>query len=459
MNNNLLLRTDGYKLSHFKQYPDGTEYVYSYIESRGGKYDKTVMFGLQYYLRKYLTKRISMADVLEAAEIAKAIGAPFNQEGWIYIINEHEGFLPLEIKAAPEGSVIETGNVLVSVINTDPKCFWLTSYVETLLLKIWYPITVATQSHKIKQVIKSYLDETAESSDGILWALNDFGYRGVSSEESAAIGDASHLVSFEGTDTIAGILMARDYYDYTMELPNTIPATEHSTMTIKGREGEEEQVDHILDQYPDGMLAMVLDGYNLWEAILKILKARKEKILGRDGTFVVRPDSGEPVHVVLKTMQLLEEVFGTTENSKGYKVLPPQVRMIQGDGINLESIADILATLKAHGYSAENIVFGMGGALLQQVDRDTQKFAMKASAAKINGEWVEVFKDPITDPGKRSKKGRLILAYNATDGRYETLQYQKEFEDMDHLQTVFKNGFLKNVQKFADIRSRADQNL
>lgn len=450
---NLILMTDSYKFSHYKQYPKGTEYVHSYIESRGGKFDEIVMFGLQAIVKEYLTQPITKEDIDEASEFAKAHGVPFNRQGWEYIRQHHEGYIPLEIRAVSEGTVVKTKNVLAVVENTDPNCAWVTSYFEPLLLRVWYPITVATQSREIKKVIKKFLVETADNAEGLPFKLHDFGARGVSSHESAAIGGAAHIVNFMGSDTVEGIIYAKKYYDAGVAA-FSIPAAEHSTMTIKGREGELEQFERMLDQFPTGLVAVVSDSYDLFNAIDNYWGGvLKEKILAREGTLVVRPDSGNPKEIVLETLNRLGDKFGYTLNQKGFKILPDQVRVIQGDGVNLESIQEILETIADEGgWSADNVAFGMGGALLQQVDRDTQKFAMKASAAKINGKWVDVFKDPITDQGKTSKKGRLALANH--DGELVTVRRNEETKDQ--LVVLYRNGRMINTSNFEQVRERAE---
>ena len=210
---NLILNTDSYKVSMFKQYPAGTTGVYSYIESRGGRYDRTVFFGLQAFIKEYLLWPITQADIDIADEILTAHGEPFNRAGWQYILDKHNGYLPVVIRAVPEGTVVPVKNVLATIENTDPECFWLTTWLETALLRaVWYGTTVATQSYTIKQVILDYLERTGDPGT-IDFKLHDFGARGVSSMESAGIGGAAHLVNFMGTDTITGVLYAREYYN------------------------------------------------------------------------------------------------------------------------------------------------------------------------------------------------------------------------------------------------------
>ena len=456
---NLILNTDSYKMSHFAQYPQGAEYVSSYIESRGGVYPETVFFGLQAFVKEYLTRPISLADIDEADAVCTVHGVPFNREGWEYIFNEYQGYLPLEIEAAPEGAVIPTGNVMVQVTNTDPNCAWLTSYMETALLRaVWYPTTVATVSRACRDVITRYMEETAESLDGLPFKLHDFGARGASSEEAAALGGAAHLVNFMGTDTLSGIMAARRYYNADMA-GFSIPAAEHSTITSWGRDGEIAAYANMIQQFggEGRLVAVVSDSYDFWNAIDNIWGDElKEQVQQFGGTLVVRPDSGEPVEVVPEAIERLMAKFGYETNSKGYRVLPACVRLIQGDGICVRSIDAILAAMKARGLSADNVAFGMGGELLQKINRDTQKFAMKASAICINGGWRDVYKDPITDPGKRSKRGRLALI-NDEQG-YRTVREDALGDQRNALVKVFRTGDMLVDWTFDEVRERAANN-
>lgn len=448
---NLILNTDSYKPSHYLQYPPGTEKVFSYIESRGGKFDKTLFFGLQMFLKDYLSQPITMEMINEAEAFLKVHGEPFNREGWEYILSEYGGKLPLRIRAVKEGTVVPTGNVLVTVENTDPKLYWLTSYIETALLRaVWYPTTVATQSWYIKQLIKSYLEETGDVS-GINFKLHDFGARGVSSFESASIGGAAHLVNFMGSDTISGILALREFYNEPMAA-FSIPAAEHSSITSWGKDREVDAYRNMLDKFakPNSLVAVVSDSYDIYNACTLWGTELKQQIIDSGATVVIRPDSGAPEVVVLEVARILDRYFGSVVNSKGYKVLN-NVRIIQGDGINLNSIKHILDNLKTAGFSADNIAFGMGGMLLQGLNRDTQKFAMKASAALINGEWIDVYKDPITDSGKTSKKGRLALVKDGSTGEFKTVLNPKDLDSF--LEVVWENGELKRDQSLSEIRN------
>jgi nicotinamide phosphoribosyltransferase len=458
---NILLNTDSYKVSMFKQYPAGTTGVYSYIESRGGRYDRTVMFGLQAFIKEYLLDPITQADIDVADEILTAHGEPFNRAGWQYILDTHKGYLPVVIRAVPEGTVVPVKNVLATIENTDPECFWLTTYLETALLRaVWYPTTVATQSYTIKRVILDYLEKTGDPSL-IDFKLHDFGARGVSSMESAGIGGAAHLVNFMGSDTITGVLFAREYYNAGIA-GFSIPAAEHSTITSWGRDSEVKAYENMLTQFakPGSIVAVVSDSYDVFNAASKLWgEELKEKVIASGATVVIRPDSGDPETVCRRLVQILHEKFGAVKNSKGFFVLN-NVRLIQGDGVNEQSIRSILGSFMAYGYSADNIAFGMGGALLQQVDRDTQKFAMKCSSAQINGEWVDVQKDPVTDSGKKSKAGRVTLWKSggefASGVRPPSGWTDKGFGGWSEaLVTVFRDGQIISEFTFDEVRANA----
>jgi nicotinamide phosphoribosyltransferase len=457
---NLLLNTDSYKASHWLQYPPNTSASFFYIESRGGQFERTVFFGLQAIVKGYLLKPITDADIDEAAALYAAHGEPFNEAGWRHIVREHQGMLPIRIRAVPEGSVVPTHQCLVTIESTDPAVFWLPSYLETLLLRLWYPVTVATISWYAKQTIREFLNRTSDQAEALLpFKLHDFGARGVSSAESAALGGLAHLVNFMGTDTVSSLLAAREYYHENMA-GFSIPAAEHSTITSWGRHREMDAYRNMLQQFakPGAIFAVVSDSYDIYHAIREHWgKTLKAEIIASGATLVVRPDSGDPVSVVHQCLELLDESFGHTVNSKGYKVLN-HVRLIQGDGINGQSIRAILERITSAGFATDNIAFGMGGALLQQLNRDTQKFALKCSAAKVDGQWIEVYKDPITDKGKQSKRGRMTLAVNASQ-QYRTVSTEAAMPDGYHdaLETVFENGKLLIDQRLADIRQRADR--
>ncbi len=460
---NRIIDTDSYKASHYLQYPPKTTLVHSYLESRGSErnYPETIFFGLQYLLKRYFVDKFTLADVEEAHEVIIKHGEPFNYEGWKSLVRKHSGRLPLRVRAVPEGSVIPTRNVLMTVENTDPEFYWLTSWFESQLMRIWYPITVATQSYYIKKNVYKFLVETADDADAeILFKVHDFGSRGVSSQETAAIGGAAHLVNFLGTDTMASLMLHRKYYQSEMA-GFSIPAAEHSTITSWGRENEIEAYRNMLRHFakPNALVAVVSDSWNIYEAVETIWGDKlRQEVIDSGATIVIRPDSGEPIEVVSRVAHLLGEKFGTTINSKGFKVLK-NVRIIQGDGVNEKSIQAILECLKNEGFSASNIAFGIGGALLQKIDRDTMKFAYKCSAIVADDRLIEVYKEPFTDSGKTSKKGRLDLIINGAD-QYQTVVLPDAetltFKN-SRMQTVFDNGEIMVDDSLETIRQRANR--
>ena len=454
---NIILLTDSYKVSHHRQYPPDTETVYSYFESRGGGFPETVFFGLQYYLKRYLAgsvvtrKRIEEAAQLFEPHFGNA--GLFHRAGWEHILDQHDGRLPVAIRAVPEGTVTPVSNVLMTIENTDPKCFWLTNYLETLLVQVWYGSTVATQSRAMKQMLVESLEQTGDPSL-IDFKLHDFGFRGVSSVETAGVGGAAHLTSFQGTDTFAGVIVARDFYGCPMA-GHSIPAAEHSTQNSWGREHEVDAMRNMLTQYPDGLVAVVSDSYDIFNACQNLWgRELKDQVLNRDGVLVVRPDSGHPPDVVIKVLGLLGEAFGTETNSKGYRVLNPKVRVIQGDGIDREMLKTILAATQAAGWSTDNVAFGSGGGLLQKMNRDTSKYAFKCASVVVNGTEREVFKDPVTDPGKQSKRGRLALIRRG-DKVVTVRDTERQTDESDLLVEVFRDGIVTREWNFEEVRERA----
>jgi nicotinamide phosphoribosyltransferase len=348
--------------------------------------------------------------------------------------------------------------VLATIENTDPEFFWVTSFLETELLRaIWYPTTVATLSAAARTTLLRYLEATCDDPQGqIAFRLHDFGARGVSSLESAALGGMAHLVNFMGTDTLAALVAARRYYDCDVA-GFSIPAAEHSTITGWGREHEADAYGNMVDQFgkPGATFAVVSDSYDIFNACARIWGDElKAKVVASGATLVVRPDSGDPAETTLKVAQILAERFGTTTNAKGFRVLN-NVRIIQGDGVNLDSLRLCLSNFFHNGFSTENISFGMGGGLLQQVNRDTMQWAMKCSAMQVNGEWRDVYKSPVGDVSKASKKGRLALVRDANGVENTVREETLAAGQVDLLQTVFENGRIVESTTFDAIRERA----
>ena len=472
----LIFKSDSYKFTHSPQYPIGTTKVVSYLESRGGFFENTVFYGLQILIKKHLEGVVvTKEDVIRAKKIIDVhIGENvFNYDGWMRIVEVHGGKIPISIKAVPEGTSLGVGNVLMIVENTDDSLPWITNFCESILLQVWYPITVSTLSMEIKKVIVEYfMKTTSYTKDEIFdiskFSLNDFGYRGSSSDESASIGGSAHIVNFSGSDNISALDLIMKYYNTDEVFAFSIPASEHSTITSWGEENESKSYENMLDSY-QGMRACVSDSYNIINACENIWGGElRDKVLNLNGRLVIRPDSGDPVQTLKLVFNILWNKFGGLINSKGFKVLDDHVRVIQGDGVNYHSIIDILDMMVDEKFSVENIVFGMGGALLQKIDRDTQKFAFKCCLVQIDGHYRDVQKNPteidrngnVTKSFKKSKSGRLKLAKDI-NGKYFTISSNEPDFDKyeDHLVTVFENGELLVDYNFSDIRERATNNL
>ncbi|MCK9567368.1 nicotinate phosphoribosyltransferase [Candidatus Pacearchaeota archaeon] len=455
---NQILDVDSYKSCHFKIYPPGTTAMYDYLESRGGQFGSTIFFGLQYWLKEYLSRRITQIDIDEAATFLAAHGEPFNAAGFQRIV-DNGGYWPVKIKAVPEGTEVPTHNVLMSIESTDPDTFWAVSWLETQLVRLWYPTTVATLSFYCKKMILEALQTSANDPWGeIYFKLHDFGSRGVSSRESAGIGGMAHTVNFYGSDTIEGVRYANHYYNHPMAA-FSIPAAEHSTHTMWGREREYQSHANMVKQFltaPGKVAASVSDSFDYWDILENCWGGDlRDVVKATGGTLVIRPDSGEPPEVVLKSLQVLERKVGMEKNMRGYKVLPPYFRLIQGDGINIKSIPEIIDVVLRHNYSMSNLNLGMGGGLLQLVNRDTQRFALKCSEATINGQRVAISKDPITDPGKRSKAGRQALI--RLDGSFATVR--QEDTKIDELVDVWENGRFLKEYNLEEVRKNSERNI
>lgn len=452
---NICTASDSYKYAHWAQYPKGTEKVYSYFESRNGAtYDQTMFFGLQYLLKKFFVGEVVTRQKIDAAQRrvdAHLAPGAFNICGWNYILEKCGGRLPVTIKAVPEGLPVDTNNVLLTIENNVPEAYWLTNYLETILTHVWAPSTVATMSYNAKHMMMRFLKRTSDNQEAINFMLHDFSFRGVSSFQSAYIESTGHLINFMGTDTFPAVECAMDYYNTPEVVAYSVPATEHSLMTARGKAGEMQILGELLDKYPTGILSVVIDSYDYLAFIANAVKNFKDKILSRDGKLVFRPDSGAPNQVTMEVIDALAAGFGHTTNSKDYKVLNPKVGVLWGDGIDIQGIAGILFTMEVQGWASENIVFGMGGGLCQKINRDIQRFAFKSSYQERDGVGYDIFKNPI-DKSKRSKKGRLKLIRD-TSGRFSTVRENEDGEDI--LEPVFKNGELVREMTFEQVRKNA----
>jgi len=465
----MILMSDSYKYSHHLQTPTGTEFITSYACARGtndSDYSHSVPFGIQMALKKFFLTRITMENVEEAKEIIEMHGEPFNYDAWKYIVEELDGKLPISIESVPEGTPIGIGNVMFQVTNTVAGFAWLTSFVETVLLRDggWYGTTVATNSWTIKRLMKEY-HEKSGSVQGVDFKLHDFGCRGVSSNESAEVGGLGHLVNFMGTDTVPALVAARRYYNEPMAAFSII-ASEHSTITPWGEENENKAHGNMVSLIqPGGIVASVCDSFDIYRTVCDIIGGElKEQIKNSGGTFVVRPDSGDPTTVPIEIIEILMEKFGSTTNDRGYRTLPDCIRVIQGDGINKDSIKVILANLDKAKLTLDNMAFGMGGALLQGINRDTLQFAMKANSITINGVKQDVFKRPVGDTSKASKAGeQALIVEMQEDGDhgptpvYVTVRKDQLGDRKNVLREVYRNGELLIDEDFSTIRERSNK--
>jgi nicotinamide phosphoribosyltransferase len=454
---NILLNVDCYKHTHHAQYPPGTEYISSYIESRGGAYPVTLFFGLQAYLIETLSKPITLENILDAEYICKEQRVPFDRNLWLELLEDHDGYLPVEIEAVPEGTIVPTRNVLVQLVNTDPKYYWVTSFFETALIRaVWYPTTVATLSWMCKQVVRQALERSSDTPELTRLCVHDYGQRGVSSQESAALGGMAHLVNFDQSDTVTGVLAAKRWYNAAGAPGGSGPFHEHAGVCAWGRDREVEAMRRLFEAFGDHThVGLLTDTFDHDNNVLNILGGElKEQIQSFPGLVLIRGDSGDPVQVVSDTVEMLMDRFGSDMNSKGYKVLPPNIKAVHGDGLTLGSLRRIYDELERRGLAADNALFGMGGGLLQQVNRDTVNFGQKANAAKINGEWIDLAKTPTRSEMKRSKPGRLALI--KVDDEYRTVRQEDASPEENLLVPVFRNGKLLRTWGFDEVIARSE---
>lgn len=484
MNLNPIVAIDGYKVDHRRQYPEGTQLIFSNLTARGTRRtytDKMVFFGLQYFIKDFLIDSWNRdffmkpkAEVVAAFErrINNYLGP--NNVGTQHIADLHDlGYLPIKIMALPEGTVYPLKVPCLVIHNTDERFFWLTNYLETILsANVWGMCTSATTAHQYKKILTRYALETDGSTEFVNWQGHDFSFRGMFGVQAATMSGAAHLLSFTGTDTIPAIDFLEQYYNANSDnelVGGSVAATEHSVMCAGGMENELETFRRLIeDIYPAGIVSIVSDSWDFWQVMTDFTVKLKDKILTRDGKVVFRPDTGCPVKVIcgdpdaksgspenIGAIECLWRVFGGNETSQGYKVLDPRVGLIYGDSITIERAEAICAGLKAKGFASTNVVFGIGSYTYQYVTRDTDGFAVKATFAKVNGVDREIFKAPKTDDGtKRSAKG-LVAVFKNNEGEYY-LKDQASWEDVANceLKPVFENGELLINQSLEEIRQR-----
>lgn len=432
---NPILLVDSYKTNHYNMYPKDTSMIYSNLTARKSRIEgvnSIIFFGLQHFLHEYLQGKFQKEFFDKKWEEV--------EEEYKFAINtstEHIkalhdlGYLPICIKAVPEGTKVPIRVPCMTIYNTKPEFYWLTNYLETLIsCQLWQPITSATIAAEYWKILSKYAKETTGSDAGVQWQAHDFSMRGMSSVESAILSGMGHLTSFTGTDTIPAIYALRSSYKADGLIGASVPATEHSVMCMGTREDEVGTFSNLLDLYPSGILSVVSDTWDLWKVLTDYLPQLKDKILARDGKLVIRPDSGDPVDIVcgLNTrirketeedcihdfstseifeengeyfeivdryshgeylgvmkgkkldlkepeikgvVELLWDVFGGTVNDLGYKVLNPCVGAIYGDSITTERAEEMCKRLKDKGFASTNIVLGVGSFTYQYNTRDT----------------------------------------------------------------------------------------
>ena len=524
-----ILLTDGYKLDHRRQYPEGTEYVYSNWTPRSCHYypeakEGAVVFGIQYFIKEYLMKQFQEDFFNKPKDVAVAefkrrvdtfLGP--NNVGTKHIEELHDlGYLPIRIKALPEGTLCPIRVPALTFINTHPDFFWLTNYFETLIsTTLWLPMTSATTARLYKKELIRHARKTGFKDVDLNFLIHDFSMRGMAGVEAAIMSGMGHMTSFCGSETIPAIAGLEEYYNANAEkelIAATIPATEHSVMCAGGKEDELETFKRLITEvYPQGFVSIVSDTWDFWQVMTNYLPRLKDTILARDGRVVIRPDSGDPVDIIcgvdpancievdgkhyyfkdygmsdwvedvvvdgIKTYpekyeqylvteaqlkgayKILWDIFGGTVNEKGYKVLDAHIGMIYGDSITLERQKEIYRRLEEKGFAATNLVLGVGSFTYQYKSRDSLGFAMKATWCQVNGEGREIFKDPKTDDGtKKSLKG-LICVQGDGDKYVAEDQVTKEQEEKGYLQTVFEDGKLVKEWTLSLIRANVDNSI
>lgn len=480
---NPLLLTDGYKVDHRRQYPENTTLVYSNWTPRKSRLENVnhvVLFGLQYFIKKYIIEDFNQnffkqpkEEILKkyARRINNYLGE--NLVGIQHIADLHDlGYIPMVFKSLPEGAEVPLRVPMFTMYNTKPEFFWLTNYFETLLSAVvWLPCNSATIAKQYRAILDQYAAETSSVPEFVDWQGHDFSMRGMGGIEAAVTSAAGHLLSFTGTDTIPAIDFLEEYYNADSDkelIGGSVAATEHSVMCMGTNTGELETFKRLISEvYPKGIVSIVSDTWDLWKVLTEYLPVLKDNIIARPGKVVIRPDSGDPVDIICGNpngknenekkgvIELLWDVFGGKTNDKGFKELVPQIGAIYGDSITTERATHICERLKAKGFASTNVVFGIGSFTYQYNTRDTFGFAMKATYGEVDGEGREIFKDPITDDGtKKSAKGLLKIFKNAEGGYELEDQCSWEEEAQGELKEVFRDGKLLIDYSLAEIRER-----
>lgn len=503
---NPFLATDGYKTGHHKMYPEGTSLVYSNFTPRSNKHapkgcDKVVSFGQQMVMKqihemfnKYFFKATPKSRreyPKRALEDKNKVCQEIKEEYSTYLGDDYDvshiealwdlGYLPIKVKALPEGTTVPMGVPVLTIVNTKPEFFWLTNFLETLISNLlWKPMTSATIANQYKKNLLAWAEKTDEEAKAFVeFQGHDFSMRGMDSIDATISSGLGHATSFLGSDSLPVIHGARKFYNETEAVVHSVNATEHSVMCAGAKDSEIDTFRYLMSQFPKGILSIVSDTWDLWKVITVMLPQLKEEILAREGKIVIRPDSGNPVDIIcgeghdihsMETyemqphekgvIELLWDLFGGTVNEQGYKVLDPQIGAIYGDSITIDRAEEICKRLEAKGFASTNIVLGIGSFTYQFNTRDTFGFAMKATFVEVNTEGRAIFKDPITDDGtKKSAKGLLMVQQNDTTGNYELVdQVSWSDEGKGELKTIYKDGEFENQVTLTQIREKLNTN-
>ena len=484
---NPLLLTDGYKTSHNKQYPEGTTLVYSNFTPRSNKYapkgcNEVVVFGTQMVMmqlhetfkKDFFDKPKDEVCGEMKRELSMYLGMDYDVSHFEQL---HDlGYLPINVKSLPEGTKAPIKVPVMTIYNTHPDFYWITNYLETILSNLmWKPMTSATIAYQYRKVLTKWMEKTDSSNHQFIdWQGHDFSMRGMDSVEAVISSGLGHLTSFSGTDSLPTIYGARKYYGAEGFIAGSVPATEHSVMCAGGKEDEVETFRRLLNTYPTGILSVVSDTWDLWKVCTEHVVTLKEEIMARDGKLVIRPDSGDPVHILCGysgkegdeyvdpttpegkgVIELLWDVFGGTVNSQGYKVLDPHIGAIYGDSITIDRANEICSRLEAKGFASTNVVLGIGSFTYQYNTRDTFGFAMKATYVEVDGVGREIFKDPITDDGTKKSATGLLCVEKLPDnsiGLYDKVSWNTE--DTGLLQIIYKDGEFFNTTTLTEIREK-----
>jgi nicotinamide phosphoribosyltransferase len=526
--------TDFYKVDHRRQYPDNTTLIYSNLTARGSRVtgiDKIVNFGAQFFIKRFLIEAFNESFFSQpkekvVAEYKRRMDTSLGADTvpMDHVIALHDlGYLPLEIKTLPEGDLVPLQVPFLTVVNTHPDFFWLTNFIETLLsCTIWGMVTSATVAFEYRKNFEHWAKVTGAPKGMIPWLGHSFAFRGMFGLEAAAMSDAGHLLSFQGTDTIPGIDLLESYYNANSNwqmVGGSVPATEHSVgssvaTSYADSDSIEEEFNEVTGQwefvqfakdvrpsknrnrqvtqseklffgellaykrlitkvYPKGIVSIVSDTFDFWAVVTKIIPSLKKEILSRDGKVVIRPDSGDPVKIIVGDpeeldgtpankglIQCLWDTFGGTTTPEGYKMLDSHIGAIYGDSITIARQKAILEGLAAKGFASSNVVLGIGSYTYQYTTRDTFGMAIKSTYAEINGNPTPIFKQPKTDSGKNSHKG--LMCVTGTSGKYKVEQdvsWEREKSPDNQLKTVFLDGKMVSEVSLKQLRERIEHNL